>query len=107
MVIYYQLSQVQQSGKPLKLVITHSGRLSARVVRLGLGTELEVSDEVGVGIGVVDDLISAECWASITVLAMVQPKFVDPISVYVHEKQEGYPDSVLELLLSAISIKLI
>jgi hypothetical protein len=75
----------------LKLVVTHSGRLSAGVLEF----VLEVCEEVGVVIGVVDSA-SAEFWTSITILAVVQPRIVEPISVYVYEKQEGYPGSVLD-----------
>ena len=63
-------------------------------VPLRLRLRLEVSNEVGVGIRVNDSRV-ADSWTSITILAVVQPRFVGPISVYWYEKHTLNPGSVL------------
>ena len=80
-------------------MVTHSGRLSAWEVII----ELRVGAEDVVG--VVELPLFATFWTPITVWEVVQPRIVEPISVYVYEKQAGDPASVLldDLLDRALS----
>jgi hypothetical protein len=46
-------------------------------------------------VGIVEGMLFASFWTSITVWEVVQPRIVEPTSVYVYEKQAGDPASVL------------